>query len=41
MEAKPSVAVSEGRGELAGPVDATVVDDHHHLFAALAKDTHD
>src|SRR5262245_12143880 len=41
MEAKPSAPVLQGRGELVGPMDATAMDDHDHLWAGFAKDAHD
>jgi hypothetical protein len=32
MEAKPSVPVLQGRGELVGPMDTAPIHDHHDLF---------
>ncbi len=40
MQAKLLVPVSQCRGELVCPVDATPVDDHDDLFPGMAKEGH-
>jgi hypothetical protein len=40
MQPKPRMPVGQRRRQLVCPVDATPVDDHHHLFPAMDKEGH-
>ena len=40
MQPKPRLPVGQRQRQLVGAVDATPVDDHHHLFPAMAKEGH-
>ena len=40
MQPKLLVPVGQRRRELMGPVDATAVSDHDHLFPRVAKESH-
>ena len=41
MELKLSLIMRQCGGQLFGPMDTTAIDDHHDLFAGVAKDVHD
>jgi hypothetical protein len=41
IQAKLLVPVCQRRRELVGPMDATAIDDHDHLFSRMAKERHD
>jgi hypothetical protein len=40
IQAKLLVPVRQRGRKLVGPVDATAVNDHHHLFPSMAKERH-